>query len=319
MRFRDLRLLAATPGYRVLAAREVDGPRVVVVRPERDAGREEAIAGLRRLARSHAEVGHPRVPGVASAVLEGDDAYVALRFAAVATGLEVASRMTARGVRLPYASADGFVLSLREALQAGHRTPGGPYCLGRVSLANVLFDEEGRHVLFGFGHNVAVEDEHGRPDPRVPFFQAPELLVSGTPTPMTDYVALLALARSIVVHVELPAAVHRVLSGQPASTTDRVLAKLLRFTEQRVLGELPARRPALAQALAVAQQIRRALGVQADRDGIAPIAARLLAEGRAAEMASIVSQGTLAPPPVPLDVRVGLKSPPTYSCRSEVP
>jgi len=282
--YRDLRVISTTQGFRIFSACEGDA-RVVVVRPDRRASQERALACLRRFAEGHARVEHPLVAPVARAVLDGDGAHVALRVPAVANGFEVAARLTQRGRTLGYAAADGFVLGVREALEAAHRAPGGPVCLGRCSLANVLFDARGRHWVVGLGHNVAVEDEWGRPDPRVRSFHAPELLVSGDATPMTDYVALLLLARSIITHVELPAAVRRVISGRASGAVDRLVARWLRFTEQRVIAELPARRPPLADALRVAGRLRELLGVSPDRGGLARVARELLDDHDAAAAA----------------------------------
>lgn len=276
-RYRDLRLISVTQGFRLFAASD-GNDRVTIVRPDRRADPERAVECLRRLAASHGRIAHPLVAPVARAVLEGDDAHVALRVSAVANGFEVASRLQKSGRRLSYSSADGFVLGLREGLDAAHGAPEGPHCLRRISLANLLFDVHGRHCLVGFGHNVAVEDEWGRPDPRVRAFQAPELLLSDHATPMTDYVALLLLARSIAAHVDLPPAVQRVIAGRPSGALDRLVARWIRFTEQRVIAELPAKRPPLADALRVAGRIRALLGVQPDRAGLPRVTRELLAQ-----------------------------------------
>lgn len=274
--YRDLRLLSSTRGFRLFAALHAELGPVVVVRPGRLADHERARPRLRRLAESHGRIEHPRVPPVACAALDGDDMHVALRSPAVANGFEVAARLSQSERRLPYAAADGFVLSLREALDAAHRAPGGPHCLGRISLANLLFDELGQVQLVGFGHNVAVDDEWGRPDPRVRAFQAHELLVGADATPMTDYVALLQLSRSIVGHVDLPPTIQRVIEGRTDGTLDRLVARWMRFTEQRVIAELPSKRPPLEEALRVASRLRSLLGVRPDREGLARIARPLL-------------------------------------------
>lgn len=280
-RYRDLRLLSASHGFRIFSARDGELGPVVVVRPDRRADAERASGCLARLAASHAQIRHPLVAAVARAVLAGDDAHVALRSPAVANGFDIATRLMQGGRRLPYTTADGFVVSLREALEAAHRAPGGPHCLGRISLANILFDARGRSQLLGFGHNVAVEDEWGRPDPRVRAFQAPELLVRTDATPMTDYVALLQLSRSIVAHVDLPPTVQRVIEGRGSGAIDRLVARWIRFTEQRVIAELPSQRPPLAEALRVASRLRALLNVQPDREGLARIVQALFAESAA--------------------------------------
>lgn len=265
----------------MFSALQGEGERVLVVRPSPGAHPARSVECLRRLATSHGQIEHQRVPQVVTAVLEGDDPHVALRLRALASGFEVAARLALEGRRLPYPSADGFVLALREALEAGHRAPNGPHCIGRLSLGNVLFDERGRHHLVGFGHNVVVDDEHGRPDPTIRFFQAPELLVMSAPTPMSDYVTLLLLARSIIDHVELPKLLRGVLAGASGAASERLLARLLRFIEQRVIAELPARRASFSEALALAQRVRRVLGVAPERDGLAPLARSLLSLDRA--------------------------------------
>lgn len=274
--YRDLRLLSSTRGFRLFSARDARDARVVLVRPDRRADPERAAHCLRRLASSHTRVVHPLVPGVVRSHFAGENAHVALGAPAIANGFDVATRLVASETRIPYASADGFVLSLREALDAAHAAPDGPHCLGRVSLANVLFDAGGRHYLVGLGHNVAVDDEHGQPDPLVRAFQAPDLLVGREPTAMTDYVALLLLARSITTHVELPAAVKRVIEGAAGTVADRRVLRLLRFVEQRVLAEVPARRAPRSEAIRVGERIRSVLGVRPDRSGMTGIARGLL-------------------------------------------
>lgn len=274
--FRDLRLIVSNAGFVALSATSGQR-RLVVVRPAARADPKLAREALRRLSWAHARVRHPCVAPLGDVVLEGPTPFVALEFAAVASGLEVAARLARAGRRLSYAGGDGFVMRLRQALQAAHAAPGGPHCLGRISLANICFDASGRWQLFGFGHNVAVCDEHGRPDPRVRSFGAPELLVHDSPTPMGDYIALLQLARSIVEHVELPRPLARVLAGSPEGLTERMLARWVRYTEQRVLGELPGQRPSMKAALRAAGHIRALLGVGVDPDQMPRLAAELLA------------------------------------------
>lgn len=273
--FQDLRALAANTGFSVFAARRGSLP-VVVVRPSARADVSMARAALAVLASSHARVDHPRVAKVLEARLDEDVPYVSFGLDVVASGLDVAARLARSGRRLTYAAGDGFVLTLRETLEAAHAAEGGPQCIGRLSLGNLFFDARGSWRLVGLGHNVVTSDEHGRPDPRVRSFQAPELLAGAPPTPMGDYVALLQLVRSIVEHVEMPSALARVLTGAPTSPLERLLVRWVRYTEQRVLGELPARRPTLGAALRAAQHIRALLGAGVDRRGLEHLAADVL-------------------------------------------
>lgn len=273
--FRELRLLSSNAGFLLFSAQHAERS-ALVVRPALHADTARARDALKALAEGHRRIDHPRSARVERASFDGPVPYVSFAIDAVANGLEVAARLARSGRRLSYAAGDGFVLSFREAMQAAHRASGGPYFLGRVSLANAFFEAEGRWQIVGFGFNVVVLDERGRADPRIKSFYAPELLVDPSPTAMSDYVALLQLARSIVEHVDLPPALSRVLRGAPSGFTERVLVRWLRYTEQRILAELPGTRPSLETALRAARHIRALVGVGVDARGIERVAAALL-------------------------------------------
>lgn len=287
-RYADLRQLAPPRAFRVLAGSRVrDGRRVVLVTAGPEADPPAAREALLKLADAHSRIAHPAVPRT-SAVDLGPAPSVELDVPAVAGGFEVVALLARAGVKIPYAAGDAFVVGVREALQAAHGTRGGPFCLGRLSIGNVLFDSSGHASVLGFGANVITDDEHGRADPRVRYFEAAERLGQGPPSPMTDYVALLQLARSVLTHVALPGPLARIVEGRPRPT-ERALLEALRWVEARVIHEAPGMRAALPEALHAAQRIRRFLGVTLDREGFArTVAERLASPDEALDGAVVV-------------------------------
>lgn len=274
-----MRPLGEPRAFRLLAARRVrDGRRVLLVRRGPGADLDASRAALARLAHAHARISHPAVPRTSAAHLDAPDPEVELDFPAVTEGFDIVARLASTSTRFPYAAGDAFVVGLREAMQAAHAAPGGPFCLGRLAIGNVVFDAAGRAALIGFGANVVTDDERGRADPRVRFFHAPELIAGAPPTPMTDFVALLQLARSVLPHVELPAALERVVHGR-SGPAERALVALLRWVESRVIHEAPALRVGLREAVAAGSHIRRMLGVELDREGFPRVVRGLLAAG----------------------------------------
>lgn len=270
--YSDVHVFATPRAFRLLSARR-DGRRVVLVRPGPAADPIAARTKLDALARAHARITHPAVPRTTLTRPDDDAPFVELDCAGIADGFTVIARIAASGTRIPYAAGDAFIVGLREALEAAHAAG---HVFGRLSLGNVLFDARGRAFLLGFGANVVAEDEHGRADPRVRFFEAPELIAGATPTSMTDYVALLMLTRSVLPHVALPPALERVVHGR-SGLAERGLLELLRWVESRVIHEAPGLRVGLTEALRTAQRIRKLLGVTLDRDGFPRLVAELLA------------------------------------------
>ncbi|MCB9604120.1 MAG: hypothetical protein H6720_27675 [Sandaracinus sp.] len=267
----DVRVLATPRAFRLVAARR-GGEARLIVRPGPGADVQAARVRLARLAKAHGAIVHPAVPRTVAVSLEAEVPSVELACAAEADGFTVIGLLEEAGRRIPYPAGDAFIVGLREALEAAHSAG---WVLGRISLGNVFFDARGRASLVGFGANVVAEDEHGRADPRVRFFEAPELIAGAPATPMTDYVALLMLTRSVLPHVALPPALERVMHGR-SGLAERALIELLRWVESRVIHEAPALRVGLSEALRNAQRIRRLLGVQLDREGFPRLVEELL-------------------------------------------
>lgn len=275
--FQDLRALRLRGPWRILRGLDrSDGmPRVLVVAgPELSA--EVAAARLDLFERAHARIVDPRVVRVrARRVLDGRPVAV-LDEDAVADGITVRRLLSESGTRFPYAAADGFVRNLREALESAHRAldAGCPTCLGAFSAANLLFDRHGRPRLLGFGANLPIEDANGALDPAMPWHQAPEQASGSDPSPMGDYVALLAFSRSLVNHVDMGVLGRLLRDG--AGPADGPLVELVRTFEHRILAELPGLRPSMREAIEVADRIRGLLGVRPDPDEHARIVASLL-------------------------------------------
>lgn len=207
-----------------------------------------------------------------------------LDVAAIADGMELFRRISVGSQRAPYAAADGFIVGIRESLQAAHRAldpdTGRPLCLGRLSPANLLFDAEGRTHVVGFGHNFPLEDEHGNPNALIPHTAAPEFAMGGQASPEGDYVALLAFVRSHMSLVDRSDVMARILHGV-ANNSDKALIELVFWVESRVIGAMPSARASTRESIAVADRIRAILGVTIDPEGFAAFAARVLSDPRA--------------------------------------
>lgn len=282
-RFRDLLPLRSRGAFHWVSAVDSSGDsrRVVLAIAGANAAREGAKAALARCRDAHRVIEHKRVPSVVTEDLDADRPWIAFDCTAVCDGIELVRALGENDARIPYRAADGFIASLREALDAAHAqrdSRGRPLCLGRISLGNVLFDANGDWYLLGFGANLAVEKDNGSIDGSVVFFQAQELYGGGEPTPSGDYVALLQFRRSVVPYVEIPPRLARILRGeiQPDDTT--LLADLL-WTEQRMISSMPHDRPSIEEAIEVAERVRVALGSSRDEDGMRSFVAELLADG----------------------------------------
>lgn len=281
-RYDGIVLLRAHPGFRVLAARrQPDRARVVLVAPGRFVEPTLTRQAMERALYAHERIDHPAVPR-ARGIHEIDGRPILeLECPAIADGLEFARRVSLGTVRLPYEAADAYIVGIRLGLEAAHavidpRTE-GPTCIGRLSSANVLFADDGRWFVFGFGHNVAIVDEHGMPDPTIPHFAAPEVMLGHPATPEGDYVALLQLMRAGIPMVDKSDALGRILKAITTSS-DKVLVELVQWFDQRVIGEKPKARPTIAEAVAKSDRIRAILGVKLDPRGMAAIAAKILAD-----------------------------------------
>jgi hypothetical protein len=248
---------------------------VVVPAPKRDAAL--ARVALRKLADAHARLDHPHIARVADRGEHGGVPFVAFECAAVAELGELLKLARRSALRPPHAEADGFILGLREALQAAHAAPGpgGPMHLGSLSYGNIVFAADGRHWLVGFGHNVATHDEAGEPVSGEATFQAPEVAVGEPPSPSGDFVALLLLMRSIIPSMRFEPAVARVLTGRTLRE-DFELVQCILWIERRVMAAPPGTRATIDEAIVVSNRIRALLGVTPDPAGFERTAAAAL-------------------------------------------
>ncbi len=270
--------------FRLAAARHrATGEPGVLVLPGVTATRGPIVKAFDEIARVHALLDHPGVPKVARRGSDGDTPFLELACDAAADGIDLLRRLGESGRLVPYVAADGFIVSLRETLQAAHRTHdptrGGPICLGRISLGNILVNRRGERFLVGFGHNFPIERDTGGLDGSTACFEAPELAFGGAPSPMGDYVALLLLSRSLVPHIGFPPRI-KALLGDDGHLAQSSLVRALRWADQRVLLAHPRTRPTLEEAIAAADRLRRLLGAYPDRAGFGALAAELLATGK---------------------------------------
>ncbi len=229
---------------------------------------------VRDVSAAHREVSHPHVPAVIAHNPLGDKPFVAFECAAVADGLTLLERLGA-GPKVPYEGADGFIASLRSAMEAHHRGDDPRRCLGRLSLANVLFDARGGWHLVGLGRNFPTEDALGRPDASVPCFHAPEVGAGGAPSPVGDFIALRLLMRAMLTFVALPEPLARVLRGEAGPEAD-ALVESLRWFEREVMTEVPAMRPSLNRIVEESERVRVLLRVRPSPERFAAHVAALL-------------------------------------------
>jgi hypothetical protein len=281
--YSDLRPIRANGAFRVVGAQDRERARRVTLIASDGRETEDGARALSRLAEAHAAIDAPAIPRhLATHVVDGRT-VVALDCPAIGDAVTLETHLTRTGTLVPYPCGDGFLRGLRITMQGAHRAldaEGRPRCLGRLSPANVLFDVEGRSHLFGFGHNVAVEDPGGRPLPSVSYTEAPELAIGGQPSPEADYVAVLMMTRLLSRHTDKRGAMGVVIRAVTRRPGD-ALAEVLRQIERRFIGAMPGQRGSIEEGVAAADRIRDLLGVVPDADGFARIAARVLADGLA--------------------------------------
>ncbi|MDI1451244.1 hypothetical protein [Polyangium sp. 6x1] len=280
-RYLDPAPIRARGAYKVVSARRADDRTpCTVVLPGPAANTRQIAEAFACVERTHAQLDHPRIPKVTFRGEAQGTPFLELDCDAVVDGHEMLCAMADSEQKIAYGAADGFIVGLRMALQAAHaeRDPhtGAPICLGRISLGNVLFNARGQFYLVGFGRNFPVEKDDGTCDGSLTSYQAPELAMQGSPSPMGDYVALVLFMRSLMPYVEISDAVGRIVRGE-LQPSDAELVDCLRWVEQRVLGELPALRASMEEAIEVADRIRACAGAKPEPEAFEAHVAALLA------------------------------------------
>lgn len=263
-RFLEPLPISAEGSFRITAVRDArSGREQVVVSGAPSADPKKIRAALERLCAAHQRVKHPRI---APAVELGlDPVHVVFDCPARTdlAGLLMIAR--AREVSIDHGAADGFIVSLRDAIFAAMDTvdprTGEGHALGALSYGNVLFGTDGRFWLIGLGHNVALVDESGRMGGRGTAFQAPEVAIGARPTRSSEFVALLLFMRSLVPFMRLRPAIVRVLAGNSLAEDFELITKLVWF-ERRVLTALPETRATVEEAIATSNRIRELLRAQ---------------------------------------------------------
>ncbi|APR78648.1 transcriptional regulator, LuxR family, putative [Minicystis rosea] len=264
---RPFPIRARGPFHLISAARVADGRPVVVVVPGPGANRALVAEAFSEVERVHQLVEHPRLPRVSARGVIEDTPYLELDCDAVVDGVDMVRLFADGETKIPYAAADGFIVSLRDVLEAAHAVTcprtGGPICLGRLSTANVLFAPSGQWYLVGLGRNFPLEKEGGGVDGWVTSFQAPEISAGAEPSPMGDYLALLLFMRSLASYVEMSDTIARMLRGD-VRAGDLELLERIRWFDQHVIVAPPTLRPSLQEAIAVSDRVRELLGEAPD-------------------------------------------------------
>jgi hypothetical protein len=259
----------------IIARTSWNGRAAVVVAGAPDAPDTLVRPGLTALSAAHAHATHPRLAKVLHAELGGDAPFVVFDCDAVCDASAFIERLAERTNLIPYGAADAFIVSLRDALRAGHQsTP--PSFLSRFSPHNVLFGADGSWWLLGLGLNVPLTLRSALYDPTAQVFQAPELIAGSPPSAITDFVGLLLFMRSVLPYVELPQRLQRLMRGE-FTEADARLAELLMSFEMQVVGALPGQRLGIDEAIAISNEVRGELNVQLDEERFRRHAQRFLA------------------------------------------
>ncbi|MBK8170359.1 MAG: hypothetical protein IPK60_08425 [Sandaracinaceae bacterium] len=282
--------------FRIVSARRIaDGSPCVVLLPGTNAKLDQVQRAFEEIVLASSLFTHPRVPRVRHHGCIDGTPFVELDCDAVTDGFEIVKLMADADAKIPYDSADAFISSIREAIGEANAAvdprSNGPLCLGRLSLANVLFNARGEWFVVGFGRNFPVEREDGSVDPAVACCYAPELASGGAPSPSADYVAVLLFMRSVMPYADMTGAVGRILRGE-LQPEDAELLQCLLWVETRMVGELAQRRAPIAEAVAMAERIRELAGTRRDEAGFSTYVRGLLE--RAEEEPRRIDQ--MAPP-----------------------
>lgn len=279
-RYEAVLSIRSRASFRLVSARRIsDGVPCVVLVPGAKAKLDVAAGALTEVVATSSLVEHPRVPKVSAHGTIDGTPFVEFACDAVTDGFEIVKLMADADSKIPYGAADGFIASIREATHAAHSVTDPrtqqPMCLGRLSLANILFNAQGEWFVVGIGKNFPVEREDGSLDPEVATCYAPELATGGAPTPGADYVAVLLFMRSVLPYADMSGAIGRIVRGE-LQPEDTELIQCLVWIETRMVGELAPRRASVEEAVAMAERIRVLAGTVRDEPGFASYVRSLL-------------------------------------------
>lgn len=286
-RYRDVLPVRSRGSFHVVSAVRAEQPgtieprRSIVVFGSRIADPRGVRRALRDVADAHGAIVHPRIPRVVELAEHADVPFLELDCDAVLDGNDFLRMLADARQRLTYGQGDALFTQLREALQAAHRVTdprsGRPYCLGRVGYANILISRAGKFWFVGFGHNFPVAKEDGRLEGHGSVWQAPEVLAGAPPTPSSDYVSVLMIARSLTAFADMGEIVQRFL--QVAVSPESLEAyEIARWFESQFITQRPDARPPIEEGIARSARIREILGVSMDRDGLEARAASIIAD-----------------------------------------
>lgn len=247
--------------FGVYGAAEADGTRRVVLLADPNLPTAEASARLDAIACAHEALGGGMVPAFVRRGQWQGRHYVVLASDGRCDGCDVIQTLADVGERVPYAAAVGLLMAIAAELQRVHGTAapsGRPHAVGSLSLASLLFSDEGRPWLLGFGDGFLA----AAMGPYAPL-AAPELALGEQPSPASDVFALAAFMRTMVPFVELPAAVSRVLRGA-SHAEDGAVADFVRSANASVWSLPPALRPSLGTLDTAFRAMLRILRVTPD-------------------------------------------------------
>lgn len=270
--------ISQNAAFRVVAVNDLtDGARRAVVVADARTDRALATRALTCFHAAHAEPPHPAIARSLGVQHHEDLPFVTLDFPAK-IDLDQLLQIGTAGYRSPYAAADGFSISLRDAIMASSRRlddSGQPMCIGPLALANVLFSADGSWTMIGFGHNVVVHDEHQRIVVRNRFYQAPEIALGARPTSDSDVIGLIEMTRSMMTFVAIGPALGRVILGTTLAE-DVELFRLVHWFEGHVMRGPAASRPSIEQIIATSNRIRAIIGCVPDEAAFKVFVNRML-------------------------------------------
>lgn len=258
------------------ARRASDGGPCVVVCAAPIAEPRTAREALRRLAAAHGAVSHPAIPRAvavdAEPVGEHDGTpFVELASEASMNGATALERLLDARAQLGFGEAEALLTLVVDALRAAGDAPTGPHRLGRLSLSSLLVSTSGTVHLVGLGHPVATTAEDGRLTTSHAVFEAPELAAGAAPDEGAEVVAVLALRRALLPHLDLPPSLARVMRGEAAAGDDDALVRAVEVLTARKIAASSAGRGTLAELADDLARLRTLLGIDADPEGLAKL------------------------------------------------